>query len=194
MVRDVANAPECLAKVDQMRVYAYNGNASDNFQVYHSSTAVLPRPPAGCTVTTRREINGLLCPIAAQGAVPPTASVSASPATIVASGSSTLTWTTTNATTVTIDQGIGAVAASGTRAVSPAATTTYTLTATNSVGSVTATTTVAVTVPPPLAISAVAATSIGTTSATVAWTTNVAASSRVDYSNNYWVDVVFVPQ
>ena len=36
MVRDVAYAPECLSKLDEMRVYAYNGVASDNFQVYHS--------------------------------------------------------------------------------------------------------------------------------------------------------------
>ena len=35
MVRDVAYAPECLSKLDEMRVYAYNGVATDNFQVYH---------------------------------------------------------------------------------------------------------------------------------------------------------------
>jgi hypothetical protein len=64
MVRDVASAPECLAKLDEARVYAYNGNASDNFQVYHSSAAVLPRPPASCSPTTRTGINGLTCPIA----------------------------------------------------------------------------------------------------------------------------------
>ena len=47
MVRDVANAPECLSKLDEARVYAYNGVATDNFQVYHTNAAVLPRPPAG---------------------------------------------------------------------------------------------------------------------------------------------------
>ena len=46
MVRDVANAPECLSKLDEARVYAYNGIAADNFQVYHPNTSVLPRPPA----------------------------------------------------------------------------------------------------------------------------------------------------
>src|SRR5262249_18727837 len=64
----------------------------------------------------------------------------------------TLTWSTTNAVTVTIDQGIATVAASGTRSVSPTTTTTYVLTATNGVGSVTSTTTVTivpVTPPPP---------------------------------------------
>ena len=52
-----------------MRVYAYNGVATDNFQVYHSNTSVLPRPPSSCTPTTRAGINGLLCPIAALGPV-----------------------------------------------------------------------------------------------------------------------------
>jgi len=44
-----------------------NGNASDNFQLYHSNAAVLPRPPAGCAPVTRAGINGLTCPIAAPG-------------------------------------------------------------------------------------------------------------------------------
>ena len=49
-----------------------------------------------------------------------------------------LSWTTANATTITIDQGVGSVAASGTRSVSPAVTTTYTLTASGPGGTVTA--------------------------------------------------------
>ena len=63
---------------------------------------------------------------------------------------STLTWSSTNATTVSINQGIGTVAASGTRSVSPTATTTYTVTATNAAGSVTATATVTVSAAPTL--------------------------------------------
>ena len=61
--------------------------------------------------------------------------------TFTAAGT-TLSWTTANATTVTIDQGIGAVAASGSTTVTPAATTTYTLTASNATASVTRTVTV----------------------------------------------------
>jgi len=78
----------------------------------------------------------------------PTAQLTASPATIqVLSGqSATLTWSTANATSVSIDNGIGTVAASGTQTVSPTATTTYTLTATG--GGQTATSTAAVTVTP----------------------------------------------
>ena len=69
-------------------------------------------------------------------AVPP-------PTISVFSGSeSLLTWSTTDAVTVTISQGIGAVALSGTRAISDpfypnGGTITYVLTATNSSGSVT---------------------------------------------------------
>ncbi len=74
----------------------------------------------------------------------PTATLTASPTSITSGAASTLTWSSTNATSVSINQGIGTVATSGTRSVSPTATTTYTLTATNSSGSVTATATVTV--------------------------------------------------
>jgi phospholipase C len=72
----------------------------------------------------------------------PTAMLSASPSTITPGQTSTLTWTTTNATTVSIDQGIGAVSPSGTAVVSPTNTTQYTLTATGPGGTVTASTTI----------------------------------------------------
>jgi hypothetical protein len=74
----------------------------------------------------------------------PTASLTATPASISSGASSTLSWSTTNATTVSIDHGIGSVAASGSANTTPAATTTYTLTATGSGGSATATATVTV--------------------------------------------------
>ena len=66
------------------------------------------------------------------GSVPANVTIdtfTASPSNILPGGSSTLSWSTTNATSVSIDQGIGAVAADGSTSVSPAATTTYTLTA-----------------------------------------------------------------
>ncbi len=79
-------------------------------------------------------------------------SFSAVPSTINVGESSTLSWSVTDATSVTIDNGVGSVALSGTTAVSPITITTYTLTATNSAGSVTATTTVTVTVSEALTI------------------------------------------
>jgi len=79
-------------------------------------------------------------------AVPIINSFSAVPSTITAGESSTLSWSVTDASSVTIDNAIGSVALSGTTTVNPTTTITYTLTATNSAGSVTATTTVTVTV------------------------------------------------
>jgi len=77
-------------------------------------------------------------------AVPIINSFSAVPSAITAGESSTLSWSVTDATSVTIDNAIGSVALSGTTAVNPTTTTTYTLTATNTAGSVTASTTVTV--------------------------------------------------
>jgi phospholipase C len=78
---------------------------------------------------------------------PPTISFNASPTSIASGGSSTLTWSTSNATSVSIDNGIGGVATSGSKTVSPAATTTYTLTATGPGGTATARATVSVGTP-----------------------------------------------
>ena len=70
-------------------------------------------------------------------ALPVVNSFTASPSSITVGSSATLSWNVSNATSVTIDQGVGAVGSSGTTSVSPAATTTYTLTATNAAGSAT---------------------------------------------------------
>jgi len=64
-------------------------------------------------------------------------SFSAAPDVIAEGNSSQLSWSTVNATAVSIDQGIGGVNASGTRSVTPSATTTYTLTAEGQGGPVT---------------------------------------------------------
>jgi hypothetical protein len=56
----------------------------------------------------------------------------------------TLNWEVTDATAVTINQGIGTVALTGSTSISPTTTTAYTLTATNSAGSSTATVTIIV--------------------------------------------------
>ena len=74
-----------------------------------------------------------------------TAMLTASPSTINVGQSSTLSWTTTNATSANIDNGVGSVhLPNGSTMVSPTQTTTYTLTVTNSAGTVTAQATVMV--------------------------------------------------
>jgi len=75
---------------------------------------------------------------------PPTATFTATPISIFNGQSATLSWTTTDAQTVTINQGIGSVALNGSQTVSPTTTTTYTLTASNAAGNVTKTAAVTV--------------------------------------------------
>ena len=67
-------------------------------------------------------------------APPPAVTFEALPPVVAAGQSSTLTWTTTFATSVTIDNGLGAQALSGSLMVQPATTTTYMLTATGAGG------------------------------------------------------------
>ena len=113
---------------------------------------------------------------------PPTAKLTAAPVTISVGNSSTLTWSTTNATSVTIDNGIGTVAASGSTTVSPSTTTTYTLTATGSSGgTVTATATVTVQeMMPTAAISAAPSSINGGETSTLTWTTSNATTVSID--------------
>lgn len=71
----------------------------------------------------------------------------ANPTEIISGESTTLLWSVTGVTTVTIDQGIGDVPKGGTQLVSPTTTTAYTLTAINNGGIVTKA--VVITVIPP---------------------------------------------
>ena len=73
---------------------------------------------------------------------PPAASIDAEPGVVHAGESSTLAWTSANADSLSIDQGIGPVDPVGSITVSPLQTTTYTLTAVNSDGTTTASATI----------------------------------------------------
>jgi peptidoglycan-associated lipoprotein len=82
----------------------------------------------------------------------PTVTLSANTTTVQRGGGITLTYSATNATSVTIDQGVGAVTpvAGGTRTVNPTANTTYTATATGPGGTAqSARVAITVNVPPP---------------------------------------------
>ena len=65
----------------------------------------------------------------------PTIALEASPSTITSGQASTLKWNSTEATSITIDGGIGTVEASGSRQVTPAASITYTAKASGPGGS-----------------------------------------------------------
>ena len=82
-------------------------------------------------------------------AAPTIATFAAEPSSIERGQSSTLSWSTSNASTLSIDNSIGTVQASGSRRVFPGSSTTYTLTATGPGGTQTARATVNVTEPPP---------------------------------------------
>jgi peptidoglycan-associated lipoprotein len=78
----------------------------------------------------------------------PTISLKASPSAIEKGQSTTLTWNSTNATGVTIDNGVGTVEASGSRSLRPSDSTTYTARATGPGGNAVAEARVTVTPPP----------------------------------------------
>ncbi len=79
-----------------------------------------------------------------QAPPPPTVTLQANPAFVSAGGSSTLTWTSTNATQLSISPGVGSVAPQGATIVQPANSTTYTITASGPGGSTSASTAVTV--------------------------------------------------
>jgi hypothetical protein len=82
---------------------------------------------------------------------PPAVDITVNTSTISCGDTALLTWTSTNATTCTIDNGIGSVDESGSRSISPSGRTTYTITATGSGG--TATDTVEINVIPTVTLS-----------------------------------------
>jgi hypothetical protein len=111
-------------------------------------------------------------------------SFTSNPSSIIAGHSSLLQWSVAGATSVSIDQGIGAVPVSGTRLVSPGATTVYTLTATNGSGFVSASTTVTLTqstgLPAILRFSVYPTSIIPDGFATLQWQVGGAASISID--------------
>jgi OOP family OmpA-OmpF porin len=79
----------------------------------------------------------------------PSVSISATPPAIEQGQCATLSWTSADAASASIDQGVGSVAPSGTKEVCPGGTTSYMITATGAGGTRTASTTVNVKPPPP---------------------------------------------
>jgi peptidoglycan-associated lipoprotein len=88
-------------------------------------------------------------PAPAPAPASPTASISADRTTINKGDSVKLSWTTTNATNVSIAPEVGAVTPQGSTTVSPANSTTYTLSASGDGGNTSATVQITVSAPPP---------------------------------------------
>jgi peptidoglycan-associated lipoprotein len=88
-------------------------------------------------------------PPAAPPPAKPTVNLQASPSVIQRGDSVTLTWSSTNATSLSLSPGVGNVSAEGSQRVTPQDTVTYTLTANGPGGSADATARVTVNAPPP---------------------------------------------
>ena len=108
-------------------------------------------------------------------------SFTSSPSSITSGQSSTLSFSVSNATSLSIDNGVGTVTGLSSKTVSPTVTTTYTLTATNASGPVSAQVTVTVSTPVLPVISSVSSSAIAQTSASVNWTTNIPTNAKVNY-------------
>lgn len=90
-------------------------------------------------------------PVPAAPPAKPTVNLQASSNTIQRGASVTLTWSSTNATTLSLSPEIGNVTAEGTQRVTPQESVTYTITATGPGGSADASVHITVSAPPPVA-------------------------------------------
>jgi phospholipase C len=115
----------------------------------------------------------------------------ASPTTVGPGQTASLTWTSANAASVSIDQGIGVVGLNGSQIVSPAATTIYTITATN--GSATATATATVNAPLAVTLKASPANIAPGSQSTLTWASTGAASAPGSLSIDQGVGAVTGP-
>jgi hypothetical protein len=101
----------------------------------------------------------------------PSASLTVWPTSITPGQSATLSWTTSEASSARIDQGIGPVDLSGSMTVMPTSTTTYTLTAVGATGiTVSATLNVGAGLLPPVAPAALNAVAASSTRINLTWT------------------------
>jgi hypothetical protein len=123
------------------------------------------------------------CPAGGCPSAAPTCSLSAAAKDIALGNRTMLSWLTSGATSVSIDQGVGAPKATSV-AITPKATTTYTLTAINYLGTCTASATVTVGKPPTLGSSFVATPNVLITgqpgSSTLSWSAPGATSFAID--------------
>jgi hypothetical protein len=111
------------------------------------SITVMPATTTVYTITARGQNSTIMAmtTVTVNPAPPSIVTFAAQPASITSGSPTTLSWMTTNATSVTIDNGVGMQLANGSVSVSPTQTTLYTLTAVGPGGTVTAQVSVSVT-------------------------------------------------
>lgn len=148
-----------VAEPSSSSVKIFNGATNGLISTVHLPAGSSPSAIAANSATGRvylvvTNVSAASLLVITPGAIAPTVvSFTASPTTIFAGQSSTLSWSTTSSASVSINGVTGAQPANGSVSVSPAATTTYTLTATGAGGKVTATALVTVKPMPPTVVS-----------------------------------------
>jgi GH18 family chitinase len=133
------------------------------------------------TSTTGRQVYAATVTVGTQQA--PTGTFTVTPTSLPAGGgSATLQWSSTGATSASIDNGIGSVATSGSRAVTVTSTTIFHLTLTNGAGSAAYADTVTVAQNPPTGTLSATPSSFaaGGGNVTLQWTSTGATSAAID--------------
>jgi len=152
-----AQVKSASSAVESARAAGKDKECPNEFQ---AAEALVKRAQELCNLCQTREADALaadaiakanaLCPAKPAPPPPPpsapspTASLSAAMSSVEAGACTNLTWSTSNASSVSIDQGVGSVDERGSRQVCPTSTTTYTLTASGAGGSRTSSATVSV--------------------------------------------------
>jgi len=168
------NATSCTASGAWSGSEAVSGTQSVTPGATGTSSYALTCTGSGGSVTSTATVTVTAPPL-------PTVTIAANPASLVLGGSSTLNWSSTNATACTASGAwSGTEATSGMQSVTPTATGTnsYALTCTGSGGSVTSTATVSVTAPPlpTVTIAANPASLVLGNSTTLSWSSTNATS------------------
>ncbi|MDO8670161.1 MAG: hypothetical protein Q7O66_01865 [Dehalococcoidia bacterium] len=141
-----------------------------------------PEQPTTWVLTASNIAGSSACKVAVNVVAPPAiVTFEAAPLSIPEGGSSVLSWQTTGAAGVSIDQSVGGVGETGSKSVSPAKTTTYIITVKNALGlSVTRSVTVNVGPVPQLTCSASPAIIVGSGASTLTWRSTGATSISID--------------
>ncbi len=157
-----------------------SGLTSTSVSPASTTTYTLTATNASGSVTSTASITVNPAPIPA----PTITSFSAASPTLTVGNSTTLNWSTSGATSLSISPTIGNVSGLTSTYVSPASTTTYTLTATNASGSVTSTTSITVN-PAPVPVPTISSFSVSSPTITVGnsttlnWSTSGATSLSI---------------
>lgn len=177
------SAPTCALGVGSMGIYVNNVQVYSSHGAPQINTQLTLNPGYNHTVVQEWDKCGhsTFTTINLNVASAPTANLAAAPATVVAGNPATLTWSTANATSISIEPGIGTVAASGSTTVTPSSTTQYTLTATGNSGTVTSSATITVqTATPTATLSASPGAITGGNTATLSWSTTNATTISIN--------------